>query len=90
MGDARELPLLIGAAGKAGETLMLIGAPDASGVVHIRQWSAADWSAPPEARAERAVALLAWIEREAERGRSLNQSLYAVRLWLNGNAAALP
>ena len=69
---------------------MLIGAPDAAGVVHVRQWSASDWSAPPDSRAERAPALLAWIEREAQRGRSLNQSLYALRLWLAGNASALP
>jgi hypothetical protein len=40
----------------------------------------ADWSAPPRSRAERATALLQWIEEQSAAGRSINQSLYAVRL----------
>ena len=81
---ARELPLLIGRKGDAAETLMLIGVPDDAGIVHLRGWSADDWGAPPSNRAERATTLLEWLERQAEMGRSLNQSLYAVRLWLRG------
>ena len=81
---ARELPLLLGAQNGSPETLLLISVPDAKGVVHVRGWSAEDWSAPPGARAERASMLLEWLERQAAAGRSMNQSLYAVRLWLRG------
>ena len=80
----REMPLLLGAQNDSPETLLLIGVPDRGGVVHVRGWSAEDWSAPPGARAERASALLEWLERQASSGRTMNQSLYAVRLWLRG------
>jgi hypothetical protein len=79
---AGELPLLHGAGGGAPETLLLIGTPGDDGVVHVRVWSGSDWSAPPRGRAERATALLQWIEEQSAAGRSMNQSLYAVRLWL--------
>ncbi len=82
--SARELPLLLGPSANAAESLVLIGVPDAGGVVHVRTWSADDWSAPPRARAERASVLLEWLERETSGGRTMNQSLYAVRLWLRG------
>lgn len=80
----RELPLLLGRHKDQPETLLLIGVPDNTGIVHIRGWSADDWSAPPGARAERATSLLGWLEKQASSGRSMNQSLYAVRLWLGG------
>ena len=79
---AGELPVLLGAVAGAPETLLLIGTPGDDGVVHVRVWSASDWSAPPRGRAERASALLQWIEEQNAAGRSMNQSLYAVRLWL--------
>ena len=79
---AGELPLLLAATADAPETLLLIAMPGDDGVVHVRVWSASDWSAPPRARAERATALLQWIEEQSAAGRSMNQSLYAVRLWL--------
>jgi len=82
--STRELPLLLGAKGDQAETLLLIGVPDGAGIVHVRGWSADDWSAPPGARAERAATLLDWLERQSALGRSMNQSLYAVRLWLGG------
>ena len=85
---ARELPLLIGAVPGFTEMLLLVGAPDGAGIVHVRTWSAEDWSAPPRMRAERATTLLEWLERQAAIGRSLNQSLYAVRLWLRGEGSA--
>jgi hypothetical protein len=66
------------------ETLLLIGAPDAAGVVHVRRWSADEWSAPPRASAERAETLLRWLEVQERTGRTMNQSLYTVRLWLRG------
>ena len=86
---AGEMPLLLGAGADAPETLLLIGTPGDDGVVHVRVWSASDWSAPPRGRAERATALLQWIEDQSAAGRSMNQSLYAVRLWLRreGNPA---
>ena len=80
----RELPLLIGPGPAMPETLMLIGAPDAAGVVHVRRWTADEWSAPPRASAERADTLLKWLEVQARTGRTMNQSLYTVRLWLRG------
>lgn len=84
----RELPLLLGASANAPEMLLLIGAPDADEVVHVRVWSANDWSAAPRARAERAGAFLQWIEEQSKAGRSMNQSLYALRLWLRGEGPA--
>jgi hypothetical protein len=80
----RELPLLIGAGTGTSEMLILLGAPDAAGVVHVRSWTADDWGAPPRIRAERAETLLQWLESQVNAGRTLNQSLYAVRLWLRG------
>ena len=84
---ARELPILIGRKGDVAEALLLIGVPDAAGIVHVRGWSADDWGAPPGNRAERATSLLEWVERQAALGRSMNQSLYAVRLWLRGEGS---
>ena len=83
---AGEMPLLLGAVAGAPETLLLIGTPGDDGVVHVRVWSASDWSAPPRGRAERASSLLQWIEEQSAAGRSMNQSLYAVRLWLRREA----
>jgi hypothetical protein len=81
---ARELPLLIGAGPGMPETLMLLGAPDAAGVVHLRTWTADDWGAPPRASAERADTLLKWLEVQERTGRTMNQSAHVVRLWLRG------
>lgn len=83
---ARELPLLIGPGRGTSETLMLIGAPDDSGVVHMRTWTADGWSAPPRASAERADTLLKWLEVQAATGRTMNQSLTTLRLWLRDAA----
>ena len=84
----RELPLLLGPLGDLAETLLLLGAPTAEGIVHVRGWSAEDWSSPPRISAERASALLDMIERQVRSGRTMNQSIYAVRLWLRGEGAA--
>ena len=80
----REMPLLIGPGTGTSEMLILLGVPDTSGVVHVRSWTADDWSAPPRVRAERAETLLQWLESQVQAGRTMNQSLYAVRLWLRG------
>jgi hypothetical protein len=70
------------------ETLMLVGVPDASGVVHVRRWTADEWSAPPRTSAERADTLLKWLEVQARAGRTMNQSLSSVRLWLRGESGS--
>jgi hypothetical protein len=85
---ARELPLLIGPGRGTAESLMLLGAPDASGVVHVRTWTSDDWSAAPRTSAERADTLLKWLEVQESAGRAMNQSLYTIRLWLRGHAGA--
>jgi len=84
----RELPLLLGPGSNAPETLFLIGVPGDDDVVHVRVWSAHDWSAPPKSRAERAGALLKWLEAQGAAGRTMNQSLYALRLWLRREGTA--
>lgn len=85
---ARELPLLLGAHGSIHETLLLVGVPDSAGIVHVRGWSAEDWSAAPRTRAERASMLLEMLESQVASGRSMNQSIYSVRLWLRGEGNA--
>ena len=80
----RELPLLLGPGGGEAESLLLIGAPNTSGDVLVRRWTASDWSAPAPARRERADALLVWLERQHAAGRTMNQGMYALRLWLRG------
>lgn len=80
----RELPLLLGPGPGTPETLMLVGAPDADGVVHVRTWTADDWGSPPRTSAERADTLLKWLELQERVGRTMNQSLYTVRRWLRG------
>jgi hypothetical protein len=82
----RELPMLIGPGPGTPEALMLLGTPDAQGVVHVRTWTADDWSAPPRSSAERAETLLKWLEVQERVGRTMNQSLYTVRLWLRGES----
>ena len=86
-GAPSELPLLLGPGKSTPESLFLLGAPGADGVLHVRIWTAEDWSAPPRVRAERAPRLLAWLEAQSATGRSMNQSLYALRQWLGGAGA---
>jgi hypothetical protein len=69
---------------------MLLGTPDAQGVVHVRTWTGDDWSAAPRSSAERAVTLLKWLEVQERVGRRMNQSLYTLRLWLRGEGPASP
>jgi hypothetical protein len=84
----REMPLLLGPSGTAPEMLLLIGVPGEDEVLHVRVWNANDWSAPPKVRAERAGAFLKWLESQSAAGRSMNQSLYALRLWLRREGPA--
>ena len=82
-----ELPLLVGRGAGEPETLLLLGAP-ADGRVTVRRWSADNWSATPTSTSDDAAELLRWIEAQAAAGRTLNQSLYDVRLWLRGIGVA--
>jgi hypothetical protein len=86
----REMPLLLGPGGGAPEMLLLIGVPGDDGVLHVRVWNANDWSAPPKVRAERAGAFFKWLESQSAAGRSMNQSLYALRLWLQHEGMPSP
>jgi len=86
--EARELPLLMGPGHGEPERLLLIGAPNDEGMVHVRIWTSDDWSLPPRARDEPRDGLLEWIESMARAGHSLNQSLTAVRSWLRTGGAA--
>lgn len=82
----RELPVLLGNLDPEPETLLLIGEP-VGGAVTVRRSTAADWSAAPVAERRDTAALLRWLESEAARGRRMNQSLYGLRLWLDGLGA---
>ena len=84
----RELPLLLGAGAGSPESLLLLGAPDSSGMLVVRRWTADDWSAVATPRPERAESLLQWLEEQFAAGRSMNQSMYALRLWLRGEGKA--
>lgn len=86
-GMPAEMPLLMGPGKGEPERLMLLGAP-AKGRVVIREWTGDDWSASASSRLEDAESLLRWIEAQAASGRTLNQSLYGVRLWLRGQSVA--
>lgn len=79
---------MLGASANASETLLLLGKPDAGGIVHVRRWTADNWSAPVSSRADRAPALLEWIEAQSASGRTMNQSMYTVRRWLRGEGSA--
>ena len=90
-GDAAatpELPLLMGGGDGEPERLMLLGTPDAQGMVRMRVWTSDDWSAAVRTRGERKDALLEWIESQVKAGRTLNQSLHTVRQWLRGQGTA--
>lgn len=81
-----ELPVLVGAGKGERESLLLVGRVQDDGTVRVRRWSGADWSAAPESVAERADALFTHLESAQRTGRSLNQSLYSIRLWLQGHS----
>jgi hypothetical protein len=81
-----EIPLLLGPLAGEPETLLLVSAPDGAGNVQVRSWSAAAWGSGPRAHTERAIEMLDRIEREVRAGRTMNQSLHALRRWLRGDA----
>jgi hypothetical protein len=76
------LELLMGGRRGQPEQLLLIERPSADGQVRFRQWTSADWSAPPSIRECSAAELLSDIERAVREGRGLNRELTVVRHWL--------
>lgn len=66
------------------EKLLLIEHPRADGLVRLRQWTSADWSAPPATLEVSASALLSEIERAVREGRGMNREITVVRRWLQG------
>lgn len=80
-----ELPIIIGAGAGEPEALLIVSRPD-GGRIRVREWSGADWSAPPRDRETSAEALLAEVESAQRAGRRINHAVYGVRLWLSGAA----
>jgi len=81
-----ELPIFVMGPGAEPERLMLVGRPVA-GRVRVREWSGADWSAPPAERDVRCEEVADAVERAVRAGRRVNQSPQAVRRWLDGAGA---
>lgn len=81
-----ELPVIIGAGGDGSPEALLIVSRPVDGRVRVREWSGANWSAPPRERELAANDLLAEAEAAQRAGRRLNHSLYGLRLWLSGAA----
>ncbi|MFN2564317.1 MAG: hypothetical protein ABR499_04810 [Gemmatimonadaceae bacterium] len=77
-----ELPVFIMGPGQEPERLMLVGRP-ATGRVRVREWSGADWSAPPIERELGCAELVDAVERAVRDGRRVNQSPQVVRRWLD-------
>jgi hypothetical protein len=84
------LEVLVGGGGGEPEKLLLIDRPRADGQVRVRQWTSADWSAPPATLELRASTLLSDIERSVREGRGLNRELSLVRRWLAGQEPRAP
>ena len=78
-----ELPVFIMGPGSEPERLMLVGRPTA-GRVRVREWSGADWTAPPAERDVACDEIAGAVERALRDGRQVNQSPHVVRRWLDG------
>ena len=78
----KTLQLLIGGGAGEPEELFVIGPLRPDGRVRVRAWSSRDWGAEPNVSDREARELLAYLERAARSGRSLNHELAGVRSWL--------
>jgi hypothetical protein len=85
-GVSEELPVFIMGAGAEPERLMLVARPVA-GRVRVREWSGADWSAPPAVREVACAEVADAVERAVRDGRRVNQAPQVVRRWLDGRSA---
>lgn len=79
-----ELPVFIMGPGAEPERLMLVGRPTVDRRVRVREWSGADWSAPPAEREVDCAQMSDLVERAVRAGRRVNQSPLTVRRWLDG------
>lgn len=79
-----ELPVFIMGPGAEPERLMLVGRPTGDGRVRVREWSGADWSAPPAEREVDCALMADVVEGAVRAGRRVNQSPLTVRRWLEG------
>jgi hypothetical protein len=77
-----ELPVFIMGAGAEPERLMLVARP-AAGRVRVREWSSAEWSAPPAERELACAEVADFVERAVRAGRRVNQPPQVVRRWLD-------
>jgi len=85
LGDASSdemLQLLVGAGQGEPEMLLLLGRPNAQGVVRVRSWTSDDWSAAPTTSERPRADLLRDIESWVRQRRGLNHELALVRRWL--------
>lgn len=80
-----ELPIIVAAGSGEPEGLILVGRPSA-GRVSLRQWSGGEWGSDALERTVATDALIDELDDLQRSGRRLNQSLYAIRLWLSGTA----
>jgi hypothetical protein len=82
-GASGELPVLITGPGAEPERLMLVSRP-AAGRVRVREWSGADWTAPPIEREVACAEIRDAVDRAVRAGRRVNQPLHDVWRWLDG------
>jgi hypothetical protein len=73
--------VLIGGSVSEPERLLLISRPF-DGVVRIREWTSADWSASPDERESPVESLYEEVELAVKEGRSLNIDLATFRCFL--------
>jgi hypothetical protein len=80
--SADELPVFIMGPGADPERLMLVGRPS-DGRVRVREWSGADWSAPPAEREVACGEMIDIVDRAVRAGRRVSQSPLTIRRWLD-------
>ena len=73
--------VLIGGSASEPERLLLISRPD-NGIVRIREWTSADWSATPDERDSPVESLYEDVEYAAKTGRTLTLDLATLRHFL--------
>ena len=73
--------VLIGGSASEPERLLLIARPE-NGVVRVREWTSADWSATPDERDSPVESLYEEIEYAAKSGRTITLDLATLRHFL--------
>ncbi|HEY7896376.1 MAG TPA: hypothetical protein VIC24_15855 [Gemmatimonadaceae bacterium] len=78
-----ELGVLVAAGDGESERLVMLGKP-VRGRVHLREWSAHNWSGPPEERDAPVADVLALFQRAYDARRRMSAGLAQIRAWLDG------